>query len=72
MSAGRPTRRPAIARSRQRPRQARLQRPPPKKKHRGTQNETKETMDQDVPAEISEEIESLMTRLAALKDKHGL
>ena len=29
-------------------------------------------MDQDVPAEISEEIESLMTRLAALKDKHGL
>ncbi|CAE7859512.1 unnamed protein product [Symbiodinium necroappetens] len=48
--------------------------PTPKKRSTasGSQAGEKKPMDQEVPQEVREEIETLMSRLAALKDRHGL
>ena len=48
--------------------------PTPKKRSTasGSQVGEKKPMDQEVPQEVREEIETLMARLAALKDRHGL
>ncbi|CAE7721415.1 GIP [Symbiodinium sp. KB8] len=48
--------------------------PTPKKRSTATGSHTgeKQAMEQEVPPEVREEIETLMSRLAALKDRHGL
>ncbi|CAE7806230.1 GIP, partial [Symbiodinium sp. KB8] len=48
--------------------------PTPKKRSTATGSHTgeKQAMEQEVPPEVRKEIETLMSRLAALKDRHGL